>query len=80
MRGQVKAVQRSVGASFDSSADSHERTAKSYERVADHREPRDEYPAHTGRHPEFARDDHWIAQQLPQMAESDSPRNPPVSY
>jgi hypothetical protein len=67
VRGQVRAAQLSVAASFERSAHSHERVAKIYE----HRKPQGNYREHAAVHREFAREDRQIAQQLRQMATTD---------
>jgi len=78
VRGRVRAALRSAADSIEKSAVSQERCAKVYEEAAELRDPcdREECQEHAARHRAFALDDHRMAQQLRQMAESDPTANP----
>lgn len=68
-RRQTKIAQRSAAESFEKSAASHDRTARSYEKLAELRECGGaEYRQHAARHLEFAHEDRRIAEQLRRMA------------
>lgn len=69
VRRQTKAAQRSAAESFDQSADCHDRTATSYERLAEARVCGDDYRGHAARHREFAREDRRLAARLRRMAD-----------
>jgi hypothetical protein len=80
-RRQVMAAQRSAADSVDESAASHERTAKAYEKAAEHRDrPDDEYLQHAARHHAFAQEDRQMAERLRRMAEINSIDNAPKPW
>ena len=73
VRQQVRAAQRVTAHQLNTSADSHDRTARSYEDLAKHaahRDRRDVYLQHAARHRKFAEEDRRMAAQLRQMGES----------
>jgi hypothetical protein len=69
-RRDARSAQRSAAQSLDKSADSHVRTATSYDEAAKHSVlSRDEYQQHAARHREIAREDRRMAERLRRMAE-----------
>jgi len=69
-RQHTKDAQRSAAQSFEKSADCHDRTAASYDRLAEATHCGDDYREHAVGHREFARDDRGLTAQLRRMAES----------
>ena len=69
-QGRLRAAQLSAADSLDRSADSHERLVRVYEQVSELDDPvdREERQERAARHRMYAEDDHWIAQQLREMA------------
>jgi hypothetical protein len=68
-RLQTQTTQRSVARSFERSADCHDRTAASYERLAEGTLGGDAYREHAARHREFAQEDRRLAASMRQMAD-----------
>lgn len=60
---RTKMAQRSAAESFEKSADSHDRAARSYEKLAELGEG-NEYLQRAARHREFAQEDRRIAKRL----------------
>jgi hypothetical protein len=71
VRQLVKATQRAAADSLHKSAVSQDRTAKSYEDLAEHSGRPNDYLEHAARHREFAEEDRRMAGRLRRMADSD---------
>jgi hypothetical protein len=69
IRLHTKEAQRSAACSFEQSADCHDRTAASYDRLAEATHCGENYREHAARHREFAEEDRRLAVRLRRMAD-----------